>query len=140
MTNPIKQNHPAIRCLLGMLGTDVHNQGIRVLAQILRDNGMEVIYVGEHNSCEGMVQALIAEDADIVGISFSSSNYLDYMAEFVATMKANGVEDVPVMVGGIIHQEDHAELNTMGVEGIFGPGSQTQEIINFVQQAARKKL
>src|ERR1700683_2577343 len=114
---------PKIRCLLGMLGTDVHSKGIRTLAQILRDAGIEVIYLGEHNSVSGMARAVVDEDADIVGVSFSSAAYLDYMREFVDALKANGVSDVPVMIGGLIHPEDHEALRRMGIAGIFGPGS-----------------
>src|SRR3546814_9286045 len=72
-----------VRCLLGMLGTDVHSKGIRTLAQILRDAGIEVIYIGEHNSVEGMASAVVDEDADIVGVSFSSAAYVEYTRQLV---------------------------------------------------------
>jgi methylmalonyl-CoA mutase, C-terminal domain len=124
-----------IRCVLGMLGTDVHTKGIRTLAHILRSEGVEVIYLGSHNTCQGMVQALIDEDADIVGLSFSSPNYLAYTQQLIDEMAANGVDDIPVMIGGLIHEEDHPALKEMGVEGIFGPGSETPEIIRFIQTA-----
>ena len=129
-----------IRCLLGMLGTDVHNKGIRTLAQQLRDAGIEVIYIGEHNTCPGLVQALIAEDADIVGLSFSSSNYLDYTAQLLAEMQQQGVGDTPVMLGGLLHQEDHHALHKLGVKGIFGPGSRLEQIISYLQTATGKTL
>lgn len=125
-------NKAAIRCLLGMLGTDVHSKGIRTLAQMLRDRGIEVIYIGEHNTCEGMTQAIIAEDADIVGLSFSSSNYLDYTKQLIATMREQDVGDVPVMLGGLIHPEDEGALCDMGVAGIFGPGSDIDAILEFM--------
>lgn len=120
-----------------MLGTDVHNKGIRTLAQVLRDAGIEVIYIGEHNTISGMVQALIAEDADVLGVSFSSSNYLDYAAQLVTEMREQGVDDVPVMLGGLLHQEDHATLRTLGIRGIFGPGSTTDAIIDFVRNVPK---
>lgn len=122
-----------IRCLLGMLGTDVHSKGIRTLAQMLRDRGIEVIYLGEHNTCEGMTQALIAEDADLVGLSFSSSNYLDYTQQLIDTMQAQGVSNIPVMVGGLIHPEDRDALDEMGVAGVFGPGSDIDDIVAFIR-------
>ena len=121
-----------IRCLLGMLGTDVHSKGIRTLAQMLRDRGIEVIYIGEHNTCEGMTQAVIAEDADLVGLSFSSSNYLDYTQQLIDTMRAQDVGDVPIMLGGLIHPEDEDALREMGVAGIFGPGSEIDAILEFI--------
>jgi methylmalonyl-CoA mutase C-terminal domain/subunit len=126
-----------VRCLLGMLGTDVHSKGIRTLTQILRDAGIEVIYLGEHNSVSGMAQAVVDEDADIVGLSFSSAAYLDYTRLFVAALAERGAGDVPVMVGGLIHPDDHAPLREMGVAGIFGPGSRTEDIIAFVQAKGR---
>ena len=121
-----------VRCLLGMLGTDVHSKGIRTLAQLLRDRGIEVIYIGEHNTCEGMTQAIIAEDPDLVGLSFSSSNYLDYTEQLIATMREQDVTDVPVMLGGLIHPEDEGALRSMGVAGIFGPGSDIDAILEFI--------
>lgn len=123
-----------VRCLLGMLGTDVHSKGIRTLAQLLRDRGIEVIYIGEHNTCEGMTQAVIAEDADLVGLSFSSSNYMDYTEQLIDTMRDNDVGDVPIMLGGLIHPEDNEALYEMGVAGIFGPGSNTDAIIDFIHK------
>ena len=98
-----------IRCLLGMLGTDIHTKGIRTLAHLLRNEGVEVIYIGSHNTCEAMVQAMIDEDVDVVGVSYSSANYLDYTRQLIEAMKEQGVEnDVAVMVGGLIHDEDVA--------------------------------
>ncbi len=130
--------HRPIRCLLGMLGTDVHSKGIRTLAQMLRDRGIEVIYVGEHNTCEGMTQAVIAEDAQLVGLSFSSSNYLDYTQQLIETMTEHGVGEVPIMLGGLIHPDDEAALADMGVAGIFGPGSEIDAIMAFIHATCRQ--
>lgn len=132
-------NNGTIRCLLGMLGTDVHSKGIRTLAQMLRDGGIEVIYIGEHNTCEGMTQAIIAEDADLVGLSFSSSNYLDYTEQLITTMREQDVGDVPVMLGGLIHPEDEDALRKMGVSGIFGPGSSIDSILEFINDICGNK-
>ncbi len=126
-----------VRCLLGMLGTDVHSKGIRTLAQILRDAGIEVIYIGEHNSVEGMASAALDEDADIVGVSFSSAAYIEYTRELIEAMKRKGVGDVPVMLGGLIHPDDFEILREIGVAGIFGPGSQMADIIAFVRSKGR---
>ena len=121
-----------VRCVLGMLGTDVHSKGIRTLARIFRDAGVEVIYLGEHNTCEGFAAAVASEDADLVGLSFSTASYLTYIREFMAAMADAGLDDVPVMVGGLIHPEDEPELRERGVAGIFGPGSTTEQILEFV--------
>lgn len=129
-----------IRCLLAMLGTDVHTKGIRTLAQLLRDQGVEVIYLGEHNTAEGLIQALIAEDADVVGLSFSTATYLHYTRDLLDKMRAAGVGDVPVMLGGLIHPDDEPALREMGVRGSFGPGSTLPQIVAFLEQATGKKL
>jgi methylmalonyl-CoA mutase C-terminal domain/subunit len=129
-----------IRCLLGMLGTDVHSKGIRTLAQLLRDHGVEVIYLGEHNTADGMVSALLAEDADVLGISFSTATYVHYTRDLLEKMQSAGVDDVPVMLGGLIHRDDEAELREIGVKGIFGPGSTTDQIMFFLEQVTGKSL
>jgi methylmalonyl-CoA mutase C-terminal domain/subunit len=122
------------RCLLGMLGTDVHNKGVRTLARLLRDRGVEVIYVGEHHTVESMVSAAAAEDAEVVGVSFSNAAYLGYTASLVEAMRAAGLTDVPVMVGGLIHPDDVPVLGAMGVEGVFGPGSTVDEVMDYLQR------
>lgn len=122
-----------VRCLLGMVGTDVHSKGIRTIAQILRDAGVEVIYIGEHNTIEGMAQAVVDEDADVVGLSFSSAAYVAYTRMLIDAMRARNVTDVPLMLGGLIHPDDVAVLTELGVAGIFGPGSSTEQIVSFVK-------
>lgn len=132
-------NNP-IRCLLGMLGTDVHSKGIRTLARMLRDLGVEVIYLGEHNTADSMVRAAIAEDADVVGLSFSTATYLHYTRDLMLKMQQAGLAEVPVMLGGLIHADDAPALREIGVKGIFGPGSSMPEIIDFLQSATGKML
>lgn len=129
-----------IRCLLAMLGTDVHTKGIRTLAQLLRDQGVEVIYLGEHNTAEGLIQALMTEDADVVGLSFSTATYLHYTRDLLDKMRAAGVGDVPVMLGGLIHPDDEPALREMGVRGLFGPGSTLPQIVAFLEQTTGKTL
>jgi methylmalonyl-CoA mutase C-terminal domain/subunit len=125
-----------VRCLLAMMGTDVHTKGIRTLAQLLRDNGIEVIYLGEHNTAASIVSATIAEDAAIIGLSFSTATYLHYTGELIQKLREAGAGDVPVMLGGLIHAEDEPALQAMGVKAVFGPGSTTQQIIEFIHSAA----
>jgi methylmalonyl-CoA mutase C-terminal domain/subunit len=129
-----------IRCLLAMLGTDVHNKGIRTLAQLLRDRGVEVIYMGEHNTSDGLVNAIQAEDPDVVGLSFSTATYLHYTRDLLEKMRGAGLEDIPVMVGGLIHRDDEVELRQMGVRGIFGPGTTTDQVVSFLSEAAHRPL
>jgi len=118
-----------------MMGTDVHSKGIRTLAQLLRDHGIEVIYLGEHNTAEGIVNAAIAEDADIIGLSFSTATYLHYTKELMEKLRTAGAGDVPVMLGGLIHKDDELALHSMGVKAVFGPGSTTPQIIEFIRSA-----
>jgi methylmalonyl-CoA mutase C-terminal domain/subunit len=118
--------------VLGMLGADVHSKGIRTLARHFRDAGVEVVYLGEHNTPEGFAASVASEDADIVGLSFSTASYLHYIEQFMRAMDAAGVADVPVMVGGLIHRDDEPTLRELGVAGIFGPGSSLEAILEFV--------
>jgi methylmalonyl-CoA mutase, C-terminal domain len=127
-----------IRCLLAMLGTDVHSKGIRTLARLLRDHGIEVIYLGEHNTAEGIVKAVIAEDADVVGLSFSTATYMIHTRDLLDKMRTAGVDEVPVMLGGLIHAADEPALRAMGVKGIFGPGSTTTQIVRFLGEVTGK--
>lgn len=130
-----------VSCLLGMLGTDVHSKGIRTLARLLDEaGGIDVNYIGEHNSVEGMADAIVEQKSDIVGVSFSSAAYVEYTRQLIEAMKARGVGHIPVMLGGIIHPDDVEELKEMGVAGLFGAGSKTEDIILFVQSAGAPKI
>jgi methylmalonyl-CoA mutase C-terminal domain/subunit len=124
-----------VRCLLGMLGADVHTKGVRVLAHLLRDRGIEVIYIGEHHSAESMAAAAVAEDADIVGVSFSNAAYLHYTGELLGALRRLGREDMPVMVGGLIHPDDVEALHVLGVSSAFGPGSTLDDIVAHITRA-----
>lgn len=125
-----------VRALLGMLGVDVHSRGIRTVARVLRDAGVEVVYLGEHNSAAGLAAAAVAEDVDVIGVSFSVSTYTHYVAELMDELKGAGAQDIPVMVGGLIHPEDHETLRALGVAAIFGPGSTTDDIVTWVRALA----
>jgi len=122
-----------VRVLLGMLGLDVHSKGIRTLARLLRDRGAEVIYVGEHNSASGMAQAALAEDVDLIGISFSTTTYLEHSASLVGALREVGAADIPVVVGGLIHPDDEQALLEAGVAGAFGPGTGIDDVVRAVR-------
>lgn len=121
-----------VRAVLGMLGVDVHSRGLRTIARVLRDAGVEVVYLGEHNSAAGMAAAAVAEDADVVGVSFSVSTYVHYVADLMAELDRAGGGDIPVMVGGLIHPEDVDRLHALGVAVVFGPDSTTDAILDYV--------
>jgi methylmalonyl-CoA mutase, C-terminal domain len=123
------------RCLLGMVGVDMHSKGIRSLSVLLRDRGIEVVYGGEHNSPQSIVRIAQDEDVDVVGLSFSTSTYLHHIAAVLDAMRAAGIEDIPLIVGGLIHREDEPKLAEMGVAAVFGPGSSTTAIVDFLLRA-----
>jgi methylmalonyl-CoA mutase, C-terminal domain len=125
---------PRVRCLLGMLGTDVHSKGIRTLARWLRDEGMEVVYMGEHNTLDTLIRGLQDEDVDVLGLSFSSGGYLVYMERVMAAMREHGLGDIHVMVGGQIHPHDEEKLRQIGVSGIFGPGTTKNDVLDYLDK------
>lgn len=128
-----------IRVLLAKPGLDGHDRGIKVVARALRDAGMEVIYTGLRQTPEMVVEAAIQEDVAVIGLSILSGAHMTLVSRVVEGLKANGLDDVIVTLGGIIPDDDISHLNAIGVEGIFGPGTSTQEIIAFIRQAVAER-
>ena len=120
------------RCVLGMVGSDKHNKGIRTIARIFRDHGLEVIYIGEHNTSEQLASVAVHEDADFVGVSFSNGNYVERAREIVEALRDAGGSDIDVVLGGLIHPEDVPALRQLGVAEAFGPAVTTPEILAAV--------
>lgn len=133
-------NRPLGSVGLGMLGLDVHTKGVRTLAERLREFGCDVSYLGEHLTPRALARGARDADVDIVGVSFSSGAYVDHCRDLLAAMAEEDVNDVPVMIGGLIHEDDHAELKAMGIKGIFGPGSTIEQIVEFIGQVARTRV
>jgi methylmalonyl-CoA mutase C-terminal domain/subunit len=129
-----------IRAVLGMLGADTHNKGLRTFARRLRDLGAEVIYIGDHNTAEQLAAAAVAEDADVVGVSFGMASYLAHCTKLVEALRAIGAEDIPIMVGGLVHREDTDALNEIGVQGVFTPGHTMDEVVTWLEQVTGKRL
>lgn len=123
-----------IRVVLAKVGLDGHDRGIKVVARALRDAGMEVIYTGLWQSPERVVRAVADEDADVLGISLLSGAHLTLVPRLLELLKAEGLEDVLVLVGGIIPEEDTPALEAMGVGKVFGPGVALDEIVRFIRQ------
>ncbi|MDT7879416.1 MAG: cobalamin B12-binding domain-containing protein [Candidatus Hydrothermia bacterium] len=128
-----------IKVLIGKVGLDGHDRGAKVLARALRDAGMEVVYSGLHRTAEEIVQMAIDEDVDVIGISILSGAHMTYFPKILKLMKENGLEDVLLIGGGIIPEEDAIELEKMGVSKIFGPGTPLEEIINYIKNWYEKK-
>ena len=124
-----------IRVVIAKPGLDGHDRGAKIIARALRDAGMEVIYTGLHQTPEQIVETAIQEDADAVGVSILSGAHMTLVPRIVDGLRANGAEDVLVVVGGTIPQDDADELKAKGVAEVFGPGATTGEIVDFLRSA-----
>ena len=122
-----------IRVVIAKPGLDGHDRGAKIIARALRDAGMEVIYTGLHQTPEQIVETAIQEDADAVGISILSGAHMTLVPRILDGLKANGVEDVLVVVGGTIPGDDAEELKEKGVAEVFTPGAPTSEIVDFLR-------
>ena len=116
-------------------GLDGHDRGAKIIARALRDAGMEVIYTGLHQTPEQIVETAIQEDADAVGVSILSGAHMTLVPRIVDGLRANGADDVLVVVGGTIPPDDADELKALGVAEVFGPGATTSEIVDFLRGA-----
>jgi methylmalonyl-CoA mutase C-terminal domain/subunit len=128
-----------IRVLVGKPGLDGHDRGAKVVAAALRDAGMEVIYTGLHQTCESVVEAAIQEDVDIVGLSILSGAHLTLFPKVLTLLKKRKAADIIVIGGGIIPQDDIKKLEKKGVKKLFGPGTPTTEIVEWIQQNVAAK-
>ena len=121
-----------IRVLVAKPGLDGHDRGAKVVARALRDAGFEVIYTGIRQTPAMIAEAALQEDVDVVGLSILSGAHMALVPKVLESLQEAGMEDVIVLLGGIIPGEDMTKLNKMGVRGIFGPGTATQEIVAFI--------
>jgi methylmalonyl-CoA mutase C-terminal domain/subunit len=122
-----------IRVVIAKPGLDGHDRGAKIIARALRDAGMEVIYTGLHQTPEQIVETAIQEDADAVGISILSGAHMTLVPRILDLLRAQGAEDVVVVVGGTIPSDDVVELKNQGVAEVFTPGAPTSEIVDFLQ-------
>ncbi|MEE8540662.1 MAG: cobalamin B12-binding domain-containing protein [Desulfobacterales bacterium] len=121
-----------IRILTGKMGLDAHYRGVEVLSMMLRDAGMEVIYTGLFQTAEMIVQTALQEDVDIIGLSFLSGEHLHSTQEVLNLLKAEGIDHLPVLVGGVIPKVDVSKLKRMGVCEVFRADTPIDEIIRFI--------
>lgn len=128
-----------IRVVVAKPGLDGHDRGAKVIARAFRDAGFEVIYTGLRQTPEQVVNAALQEDADVVGLSVLSGAHMTLCPRIMELMKKEGLNDVLVVVGGIIPDQDIAKLKDLGVAEIFQPGASTEEIVTYVRQNVRKK-
>jgi methylmalonyl-CoA mutase C-terminal domain/subunit len=128
-----------IRVLVAKPGLDGHDRGAKVVARALRDAGMEVIYTGLRQTPEMIVEAALQEDVDVVGLSVLSGAHLTWVPKVTALLHERGADDIHVLVGGIIPDEDVPSLRAVGVEGVFGPGTSTGDIVKFIESKVGAK-
>ena len=126
-----------IRVVVAKPGLDGHDRGAKIIARALRDAGMEVIYTGLHQTPEQIVETVIQEDADAVGLSILSGAHMTLVPRIIELMAAQGVDDVVVTVGGTIPADDIAELKRLGVAEVFTPGAAGQDVIEFIRSSVR---
>lgn len=129
------QTHPP-RILLAKIGLDGHDRGVKVLARAFRDAGMDVIYTGLWQTCEGTMRAALQEDVDVVGVSLLSAAHMTVMPELLRLRSDLGIDYIPVVLGGIVPTTDHEALHNMGVAGVFNPGSPMDDIIDALRALA----
>ena len=122
----------AARVLIAKPGLDGHDRGAKVIARALRDAGMEVIYTGLRQTPQMIAEAALQEDVDVVGLSILSGAHMTLVPRIRDAMNASELNDVPIIVGGIIPDEDKEALKAVGVVAVFGPGTSTEEIRDFI--------
>jgi methylmalonyl-CoA mutase C-terminal domain/subunit len=123
-----------IRVLIAKPGLDGHDRGAKVIARALRDAGMEVIYTGLRQTPEMVVETALQEDVDVVGLSILSGAHMTLVPRIIELLAEDALDKVQVLVGGIIPQEDIPRLMEKGVDGVFGPGTSTAEVVRFIRQ------
>lgn len=123
-----------IRVLIAKPGLDGHDRGAKVIARTLRDAGMEVIYTGLRQTPEMIVEASLQEDVDVIGLSILSGAHMALAPRIMELLRENDLEDVKVILGGIIPEEDVSALKEMGVAAVFGPGSNTENIVKVINE------
>ena len=126
-----------IKILVGKPGLDGHDRGAKVIALALRDAGMEVIYTGLHQTIEQIVRTAVQEAVDVIGLSIMSGAHLPICQNLLEKMKDEGIDDIPLAVGGVIPKQDIPKLNAMGIRGVFPGGTSFDDIVAGIQNLAR---
>jgi methylmalonyl-CoA mutase cobalamin-binding domain/chain len=134
----VSEDVPRLRVLLAKLGLDGHDRGLKVVARILRDAGMEVVYLGLRQTADSIVAAAEQEDVDVVGLSMHNAGHLTLAPRMVQALRNAGL-DVPVVVGGIIPDDDAVQLHEAGVAGILGPGASATDVVATVRAAVTSR-
>lgn len=135
----VKENKDRkIKVLVSKVGLDGHDRGAKVICSLLKEAGMEVVYLGMYQMPKDVIDAAIDEDADVIGPSFLSGEHLVYTPLIVEEMKKNGLDDVLLVVGGVIPAEDIPTLKKMGVNEVFTAGTLTAPIVTYIRENVRR--
>jgi methylmalonyl-CoA mutase C-terminal domain/subunit len=137
MTDAVNASERRIRVVVAKAGLDGHDRGARVIARALRDAGMEVIYTGIFQTPESIVSTVLEEDVSVLGLSSLSGAHMEYSEEIVRLLRENQLDDVLFLVGGTVPDEDAEQLKADGVAAVFGPGSRTTEVVEFIESRIR---
>jgi methylmalonyl-CoA mutase C-terminal domain/subunit len=135
----MQENKRPIRVLVAKPGLDGHDRGAKVIARALRDSGMEVIYTGIRQSPQMIAQAAAQEDVDVIGMSILSGAHLEILPEIMDLLRDQGMDDVIVVVGGIIPEVDRQPLKDLGISEVFGPGTTTGSIVEFIHERVKER-
>lgn len=127
-----------IRVLVAKPGLDGHDRGAKIVARALRDAGMEVIYTGLHQTAEMVVEVAIQEDVDVVGLSLLSGAHMTLFVDVAKLLKKKGLDNVLLVGGGIIPQEDIPKLKKEGISAVFGPGTPCDDIVDFIEKNVKR--
>ncbi len=136
---PVENNVRPIRVLIAKPGLDGHDRGAKVIARALRDAGMEVIYTGLRQMPEQVVSAALQEDVEFIGLSILSGAHTVIVPRVMELLKERGMDDVQVVLGGIIPDADLEEMKRLGVAAVFQPGTSLQEIVDFLRTHRRQR-
>jgi len=134
-----KQKERKIRVVIAKPGLDSHDRGAKIVARALRDAGMEVIYTGLRQTPEQIVETALQEDVDVIGLSILSGAHSTLFPRIMELLKKKGLNDVLVFAGGIIPQEDIRVLKKIGIKQVFGPGTPTTTLVEFVKKNTPKR-
>jgi methylmalonyl-CoA mutase C-terminal domain/subunit len=129
-----------IRVLVAKPGLDGHDRGAKIVARALRDAGLEVIYTGIRQTPEMIVRAAIQEDVQVLGLSILSGAHLEMTQEILSLFQEEGVDDISIVLGGIIPEQDRNALLELGVYEVFGPGTATETIVDCIKTAGEKRI
>lgn len=128
-----------IRVLVAKPGLDGHDRGAKVVARALRDAGFEVIYTGLHQTVEQIVETAVQEDVVHIGLSILSGAHMTLAPKLIEHLKKNDATNISVSIGGIIPDDDKKELKKLGIDGVFGPGTDTRDIVDFLKNNVGKQ-